>query len=34
MDEDRKDTGDVKKVASYRLPVTGNRKLETNNNNK
>ena len=34
MDEDRKDTGDVKKVTSCQLPVTGKRKLETNNNNK
>jgi hypothetical protein len=30
MDEDRKDTGDIRKVTVFQLLVTGNRKLETN----
>ena len=33
MDEDREDTGDIKQVTGFQLLVTGNRKLETNNNN-
>ena len=33
MDEDRKDTGDVKEGTGFLLLVIGKRKLETNNNN-
>ena len=33
MDEDRKDTGNIKKVTGFQLLVTGNRKPETNTNN-
>jgi hypothetical protein len=33
MDEDRKDPGVINKITGFQLLVTGNRKLETNNNN-